>query len=171
MLITGQIEDNSQELLRKREYNRIYYQTNLIKVRAQHAKYQKSHSRQLLDWAIQYRRTPEGHFKHLQKIAKRRNIEVMFDKNWFVSWLSHQSFKCNYCGCLLKYGHRFDAPSVDRMINNREYAKDNIILSCRLCNSVKNNFFSVNEMKEIGNLIQKFKKERNTIKVNKEIHC
>jgi len=47
--------------------------------------------------------------------------------------------------------------TVDRIDNSLSYSGENIVLSCPRCNMIKSNYFSFEEMREIG---QKYVKPR-----------
>ena len=52
------------------------------------------------------------------------------------------------------------------MNNNLGYLLDNIVLCCNRCNTIKTSFFSYEEMKLVGKIINKKWKQKG-IKINK----
>lgn len=81
---------------------------------------------------------------------KRLNCDL--DVPWFIDNILLQS--CFYCGTNKYVG-------ADRINNNLGHTKDNIIPCCYICNTTRNNNFSVEEMKLIGETIK-------TININRE---
>lgn len=78
----------------------------------------------------------------------------------FISWYNFQLKFCAYCGIsedLLgstndKYNDKNKRLSVDCMDNEIGYALGNMVLACSRCNSIKSDFFTHEEMLEIGRL-------------------
>jgi hypothetical protein len=71
--------------------------------------------------------------------------------------------ECHYCGERIEWGEPFgkQRPSglnLDRKDNSLPYVGNNLVVACRRCNYGKNNFFSYEEWKQIGNLIRSWKK-------------
>lgn len=143
----------------KRKYAKEYYQKNIHKIRKQHLEYQKRNRQKLNKWAREYRRTPEGFYKHVEKMAKRRKIEFSLTKRWFVNWLKNQKNECLYCRRVLEGKRNVgSSASIDRIDSRKGYEKTNIVLSCELCNRVKNKYFTKEEMMELGEVIKKIMK-------------
>ena len=76
----------------------------------------------------------------------------------FLLWYNNQEKKCVYCGIkeedLIKlkdtHNSKVNRLTIDRKNNLKSYEKDNIALSCNRCNSIKNDLFTFEEMKEIS---------------------
>ena len=72
-------------------------------------------------------------------------------------WYKSQQKKCFYCDIPEKLlgtpfinkgnNKRF---TIERLDNKQVYILGNIVLACNLCNRTKNNFFTIQEMKEIA---------------------
>jgi len=60
--------------------------------------------------------------------------------------------ECVYCG--------FPANGVDRLDNNIGHTDENCVPCCTQCNHARNNYFTVEEMKIIGNTIREIKLKR-----------
>jgi len=92
------------------------------------------------------------------RAINKNNRVVSFTRVEFVNWYNSQPKICVYCG--LPQEHiRFSTEinnrngrrlQIDRKNSNRDYHLDNIVLSCGVCNIVKNNILDFDEMKEIG---------------------
>jgi hypothetical protein len=61
--------------------------------------------------------------------------------------------RCIYCGDDKRVG-------CDRIDNNRPHTKDNVVPCCIECNMARNNNFTFDEMKIIGETIRKVKEKR-----------
>lgn len=75
----------------------------------------------------------------------------------FEEYVTVVSKPCAYCGFPpeLKTGS-----GLDRKDNTRGYHLDNVVSCCKICNIVKNKFFSEVEMKKIGVVIRQIKLDR-----------
>lgn len=106
-------------------------------------------------------KTPQRIFQRVKDRAKNIHILLSFSQLDFVSWFNNQEKKCVYCGIRLEdLGRvsndtqlkRFNRTlSVDRKNPMLGYGLDNIVLSCTRCNLIKNDFFTFEEMIEVGN--------------------
>lgn len=76
---------------------------------------------------------------------KKRNVEFNLTREFFENEII--SKPCIYCGSTEKVG-------CDRIDNTKGHTIDNVIPACYLCNTVRNNHFSVDEMKLLGNTIR-----------------
>lgn len=105
-----------------------------------------------------YRNT-KGRIKGLLKSYRERdlkkNLEFNLTEEWFRDNILNKS--CFYCKDTNLIG-------VDRIDNNLGHIISNCIPCCSVCNSVRNSIFTIEEMKELGNLIQKLKQKRTITK-------
>ena len=100
-------------------------------------------------------RTSKGRLR-----CKRKVLDCTQDE--FVKWYNSQPKVCGYCGIKKEslnlvsdaYNRNLTRLSVDAIDNDKDYSIDNIILSCRRCNATKSDFFSHDEMVEIGKIIR-----------------
>ncbi|MEK6883829.1 MAG: hypothetical protein AABY22_29640 [Nanoarchaeota archaeon] len=105
--------------------------------------------------------TPTGIFYIIKRGARNRQIEFNLNVREFVSWYITQNQICFYCRRTLEqvgdndYNYRFPSKrfSIDRKDNNKGYSINNIVLACNRCNTIKSNYFSVEEMLKIGLII------------------
>lgn len=72
-----------------------------------------------------------------------------------IDWMIENIFKkrCIYCGDNKRVG-------CDRIDNNKPHTKDNVVPCCIECNMARNNNFTFDEMKIIGETIKKVKEKR-----------
>lgn len=75
----------------------------------------------------------------------------------FYKWYLEQIKSCFYCNANIEiieqFGERSKRLTIDRMDNNKGYDLDNICLACEVCNHIKSDVFTVEEMKEIGKFV------------------
>jgi hypothetical protein len=123
-----------------------------------------------------YRQTPEGLFISLKNSAIFRKLELGFTKEQFLLWYSEEKEKntCYYCKrtkeeCLKDYAYRVKRFTFERKDNSKGYVPGNIVLSCSICNEVKSDIFTEEQMLTvIGPLIAKNMFEINTARILKE---
>jgi len=102
-----------------------------------------------------------GNQEQKDKISKMLSAYRIKDKKHNrVFNLSKEFFKeniiskpCYYCGSTKNIG-------CDRIDNSRGHTEDNVIPSCYICNTVRNNHFSVDEMRLLGKIISKIMRDR-----------
>lgn len=102
-----------------------------------------------------------------QKTIRAKNLIYRYnnlDKNRFnkqgdldVDWIIANIFnkKCIYCG-----ETKWEKLGCDRIDNDLHHTKDNCVCSCRRCNMLRGNLFTVEEMKKIGKVIRKIEVKR-----------
>lgn len=88
-------------------------------------------------------------YKHKDKINGTSICDL--DIDWFIKNIMTKP--CYYCGDTHRVGG-------DRIDNSKGHTKDNIIPCCYDCNCARNNNFTVEEMKIIGEAIREVKKNR-----------
>lgn len=73
------------------------------------------------------------------------------DIDWMISNILTQ--KCVYCGDTHRVG-------CDRIDNAKGHTKDNVVPCCYECNTMRNNLFSFDEMKILGEVVASIKANR-----------
>lgn len=107
----------------------------------------------------QFRQTPLGILTSLKgqcKFWKRKPFNLTREE--FIEWYEKQPRICAYCGLPEEELKNINDPfvnvtprlTIDCKDNYKGYKIDNIILACRRCNALKNDFFGYEEMVEIG---------------------
>lgn len=106
----------------------------------------------------------EAVWRSICNSARRRNIEIMWEKKNFLKWHKEQPKECHYCkipeGDFIKIwgsfygGRRGWRLEVDRRDNNQGYGDDNCVLACALCNCAKSNKLEYEDMKKVGKAIE-----------------
>lgn len=82
------------------------------------------------------------------KIDTKQGFRCDLTEQWFKENLSSQP--CTYCGTTKR------PIGADRIDNTKGHTLDNCIPCCKICNKVRNNIFTVEEMKKIGKVISEF---------------
>lgn len=159
---------NANLLEQKRKYAREYYKK--YRNNPEYQKYRKEYWSRISsnpelysrrkDAVNRWRGTISGIYTSLKN---RRRNDFRITKKEFVEWYEKQEKKCSYCGITLEEIKRLPYPynrknglvklSIDRKDNSAGYKIDNITLSCFTCNTIKNNFFTYDEMRKIGQKI------------------
>lgn len=82
------------------------------------------------------------------KIGKTNNLTI----EWFEENIEKPP--CFYCETTE------DPRGADRINNNEGHTRDNVVPCCKVCNKVRNNLFTVEEMKLLGQTIKQIRKIR-----------
>lgn len=88
--------------------------------------------------------------------------DLLCTQDEFVEWYKFQPKICAYCGILEDelnsvddvWNRRLTRLSVDAIDNSKGYFIGNMVLSCGRCNVTKSDFFTHDEMLEIGKIIK-----------------
>ena len=103
------------------------------------------------------RKNPYSILSTLKRNAKKRNLEFIITKDYFINWWNSQEQKCVYCDIPIERLAVVDKSkklarrlSIDRIDNEKGYTEGNLALCCLSCNFIKSNLFTSSEMKEIA---------------------
>ena len=106
-----------------------------------------------------WRGTPAGIFTTIKaRNAYYNDHPFKISKEDFIEWYEKTPKICVYCDApeeisipfYKKYGAQADRLSIDCSDNSMGYVKGNLTLACHRCNGIKSDFFSYDEMLEIG---------------------
>ncbi len=104
-----------------------------------------------------YFSSPKGVYRNLVK----RGIEnVLIPQKDFIEWYANEERKCFYCGIpeilVAKFakGKMRSRLTIDRVEPKGKYEPKNIVLACGICNFIKSDVFTKEEMLEIGKIIR-----------------
>lgn len=86
-----------------------------------------------------------------QKDRKSRK-DYDLDADWLIENILFK--KCSYCGTDKYIG-------CDRIDNSKGHTKDNVIPCCHVCNTIRGDNFTVDEMKKLGKCVSEINKDRN----------
>ncbi len=97
------------------------------------------------------------HYHWHDKNTYHFDCEQDIDGQWVVDNIF--SKECIYCG-----ETDWRKLGCDRINNSKPHTKDNVVPSCKRCNTLKSNKFTVDEMKQIGAVIRRIEnKHKNYI--------
>ena len=148
---------------RQTRYSRYWYRLNRKKILKQEKKrreanpiyYQKKYKRN----TYKYNHSAKGIFNGLKKrCVKENKSKLQITQKEFIEWYQNQDKKCIYCDIPEKLIYLLNDKTsrpvtrltIDRKDNNLPYIINNIGLACFKCNSLKKNFFTFKEMREIA---------------------
>ncbi len=107
-----------------------------------------------------WRLTPAGIYSNLKgRINHREKRSLLFTPEAFVTWYVSQDKRCVYCRLTEEeflnafqshYKRHLTRLTIDRKNNELDYTLDNIALACHRCNSIKSDWFTYEEMREIA---------------------
>lgn len=80
---------------------------------------------------------------------RKKDGGIDFTRQEFYDLIKNSS--CYYCG-----SDDTETLGLDRIDNDKGHNKDNVVVACELCNTTKGHRFTVEQMKEIGKLIETF---------------
>lgn len=83
------------------------------------------------------------------------------DYKWIVNNIFNSN--CEYCG-----ENDWHSLGCDRVDNSKGHTKDNCICACKRCNIMRGNRFSVEDMKEIGEVIKRLEFRDTVYKIAKK---
>ena len=140
-----------------------YYMKHRDKLLAKHKEYYKGHKDEIIKQQKAYRNkylaTASGIHNKLKNNLRQRNqlYKLQISKEDFIKWYTSQEQKCFYCGRTLERIQDDDTQlkgnkrrlSIDRIDNDKGYELVNMVLACKRCNMIKNNFFTKDEMLKI----------------------
>jgi len=91
-----------------------------------------------------------------------REVELTYEEFEFLTQIG----VCNYCNSEIKWNEFKAGPyNLDRKDNTKGYSFENVVVSCKECNFMKNRFYSFEEFKAISEVLKIMRgnsKERKT---------
>jgi hypothetical protein len=107
-----------------------------------------------------YKKRPfEGLYNSLVGSCKRRGYEIDLTYEEYVAFTDERN--CHYCGEGLNWipnGNARAGYKLDRKDNSLGYTKDNCVVCCPRCNWAKQDHFTYDEWKQLGDVIRTWKK-------------
>lgn len=146
-----------------KEYHKEWRKNHKAQIKESNLKYVKEHKEELTEHQQKYQKTPKSIFAQIKYRSKRKDIEINITEIDFVIWYNNQKQICHYCKRTLKEIKQNTAETkrnkkcrltIDRKDNCKGYDLNNIVLACNRCNMTKSNYFTEQEMLEIGKIIK-----------------
>jgi len=107
----------------------------------------------------------ESTYNELRRTSNKRGITCDLSYEEFLSFTTYST--CHYCNSPIEWqahqgtrNKRKIGSNLDRKNNYIGYTLENCCVCCKVCNSVKNTFFSYQEMLLLGKSIQQINKDR-----------
>lgn len=100
--------------------------------------------------------TPRFIYKALKNNHKRRKYKYMCSFVEFEQWYLDQTQNCIYCGVSSDKFQQYypgERLQIERLNNDESYIVGNMALACKICNKVKSNILTIDEMMKIGKVI------------------
>lgn len=100
-------------------------------------------------------------YSNLLRSAKHGNRACDISYEDFLTFTTTKT--CHYCGTSIPwkphgtYKNKGGGYYLDRKNNSDGYSKDNCVVCCSLCNHVKGNLFTYDEMVKMGNTIREIR--------------
>lgn len=155
---------NPDYMAKRRASALKYYQKNKESIRKKHKKYRQTNVEKYRKYRREYRyNSPVGIYSTIKDGLNNkkmpRKILLKISQADFVLWYNSQEKICFYCkrtfeqtltDVLNRKVHRL---TIDRIDNSKGYEKGNLTLACLRCNAIKNNYFTKDEMLQIGLII------------------
>lgn len=147
---------------KRRASARKYYHRNKDKIQIKHKKYHQDNIEKYREYRRNYRCfNPRGIYSALKDSAKKRSISIEFTVDEFVKWWDGKDGCCYYCARTINeiqestdtVNDRARRMTIDRADNTKPYTIKNIRLACYRCNSTKGDYFTEDEMLQIGRII------------------
>jgi hypothetical protein len=117
--------------------------------------YAKSYMKEYMkEYISKYEKLPKRRFASTKWQARKRELEFSISLEEFIV---ETEKPCEYCNNLLGKKSVY-ASGLDRKDNNKGYTIDNVCSCCWVCNSIKGEHLSFEEMKEVVKLIINMRK-------------
>jgi len=103
-----------------------------------------------------YFSSPKGIYRNL---VKRGRDKILISQKDFIEWYRNQKKNCFYCNIpeilVVKFakGKMKSRLTIDRIKPKGNYELGNIVLACGICNFIKSDVFTKNEMLKVGKII------------------
>tara|TARA_Y100000739_G_C20359000_1_gene351288 strand:- start:126 stop:473 length:348 start_codon:yes stop_codon:yes gene_type:complete len=113
-------------------------------------------------------------WSNVKNNAKKEGRDLDFSKEEFFDWYStSDERKCGYCSISeMSFtrleirnprGYKIQAIGIDRINSDLGYEMTNICLCCLICNRIKSNLFSGEEMNTMGRALNQIWINRNLV--------
>jgi hypothetical protein len=142
--------------IKQKEYNKEWGKKNNKKVwerrknNPEYIAYAKAYMKEYnKKFGKEQERTPKKRLSNLKSQCKKRGLEFDISLDEFIDEISKP---CVYCNNLL--GEKsVTASGLDRKDNSKGYVVNNVCSCCWVCNSIKGEHLSFEEMKEVVKLV------------------
>lgn len=117
--------------------------------------YQKLYDQKHKKDKKEYRKTKEVRFRETKRLALNRELEFLLT---FEEHCKFMDMPCFYCNDEMNAKSKTGS-GLDRINNKKGYTNKNVFPCCSICNSIRNNFLTVEETQVAIKAILKFRKK------------
>lgn len=148
---------------REKTLQRLKIPENREKKRVYFKEWKKNNAELYDSYIKKWKNSPSGIYSGMCKGAHLRKIEMLISRREFMEWYDMTEKKCVYCG--VKWGDLKSLPreyarrsgrsrlSIDRKDSFGPYSLENIVMACYMCNTIKNNLLTFDEMVLVGDVV------------------
>ncbi len=128
--------------------------------------------RQILPGQRGLRKRPfEWLLNRLRHISFKRNVLVTLTYEEFLEFTKVS--ECHYCGSHISWtdhnqGRGNARTNLDRKDNDQGYSKENCVVACIICNRIKNNYLSYEDMMKLSPVLRGILPQKNWIEVHRK---
>lgn len=94
------------------------------------------------------------------RFSRARSQRVRQGQIWTLTLAEYTAIVALPCAYCLLLNSTEQACGLDRIDNRRGYTTDNVVSCCAICNMVRNDIFTPQEMKQLGHVIRQIKQKR-----------
>lgn len=92
-------------------------------------------------------------FNKAKRVAKKRKVDWTLSVEGFLELCNKPCFYCNnFLGKVVEFG-----TGLDRINSDLGYQINNVVSCCKCCNMIKNDILSLDEMKQVIELVIKLR--------------
>jgi 5-methylcytosine-specific restriction endonuclease McrA len=107
----------------------------------------------------------------LRHISSKRGLTVMLTYEEFLEFT--QIAECHYCGSTILWtdhnqGRGNARTNLDRKNNALGYSKENCVVACIVCNRIKNNYLSYEDMMELSPVLRRILPQKNWVETHRK---
>lgn len=140
-----------------KECKRLYYKNNREKVLAAGKARSQKHEVKERRNQLQRERRAKNPELHRMMFYIETDKKKGLDSDIDIDWCKVEMRKpCTYCGMT----HSSGVNGLDRIDNSKGHTKENCVPCCRECNQARMDFWTYDEMKEIGKVMSELKIKR-----------
>ena len=141
---------------RVKRYMKEHYKRNKALYRKRAYEYARKHKTKIKEYSHQYSRSLSGKYSWAKYICKRRKVEWDLSFEVYSKLITNKH--CYYCkGKLNETGI-----GLDRRNPSKGYILNNVLPCCKDCNTIKNNFLTVDETRAVIRFLQRYRKRKKT---------
>jgi len=142
------------------KYHRTYRKKKREKIKEYQKQYRETHKEEINKKQREWGKKNTHRYSKLVYNSKKKNLPISLTKEEYDK-LMKETTNCYYCNYLFEEGNtnRHNSKSLDRIDNDKGYELSNVVVCCYLCNGVKSDYFTKEQMLRMGKLINEIRQE------------